>query len=398
MKTKQILIIGAVLLALFGIIALGARAKANRPVPPTPTAQPTPKPPAQSVTCGGGDIFIPAAHDYLLQTYNIDVQSKKVDTFGFADYVTEHPGELDCIWPGSVSAYQLFLNDPRTKGMVLDSTVPFRTFAMVVTRADLYLPTYLKYGLVTKQDDGAYIFHMGILINATKENTPDHQVTWAGLFQRQAALMGITFDEDLQARKNKWMNEPALLGITDPTASSGGMATFLMTMNYAIGDGSTIIQENDLPTLLPIAIQNFRDHGAMEKRSPDLLPSYIQKPTPGIISSESLYISWYMSLSADRQQTDGQLIVGMYPDYTVATDHTLAALTDKGRILVNAFKNDPNLAQFGWSKGMRTLAGGIAQKPGSVNLSTIEADPVFVNEPSFPVFDAVKKALLPYVK
>lgn len=380
---KRVLFIGLGVIALFAMIALGSWAKANAP------AAPTPRPDAVHLRVGGGDIFIPGAHQYLLDTYNLDVESVKVDTFGTAKYVNEHPGDLQCIWLGSTSAIRLF---QQQGGTILDSTTPFRTYGVVMTRKDLYLdPYWVKYGIATANSDGSYTVHFSVLRPAMQQHW-----TWYQLLQDQATKLGIAFTDDPNLKANEWMNQPVKVKFSDPTASSGGMSSFLMMGSYAIPgaeQGGSVITVDTVNSVLPYMVDNFVQQGSMERRSPDLFNWYIGHSSyPMVLSSESLYLGWYLGLP-EGQKATADLVVPMYPEFTNSTDHVLAAIDDACRPLVAAFKNDSNLAQFGWEKGMRTLAGGIAQKPGNVTLTTIAADPFFVEEPAYEVFDAVKQAL-----
>ncbi len=381
-KTTRMLIGGGLLFLFLLVLGVGKVVKDNRP--PEPTAIPT-KAPAQSLTCLGGDIFLNVSRQYLLDTYNVNVEIKKVDTFKMAEYVNEHPGEVDCVWPGSITAYNAFVADSQTKP--LDSQVVFRTFATIFTRKDLFLDDLLRYGVVY-QRDGGYALRVEVELAAMRA----HQ-TWAQLFQQQAAVLGVEYVS------KPWHQMPVNIYYTDPNASSGGLQNLYMIANYLMPGyehGGAVVDVANIDAMLPYLTENYASQPMQDRRSPDWFNTYVAKSGTYVLaaSSESLFLGWYNGLPTDRQGTDGNLIVGIYPEWTVSTDHTLAALTEGGRILVGAFRNDPYLQELGWTKyGMRTATAGIGAKPGDTDVPWIAADPLAVAEPAYDVYVKLKAAL-----
>ncbi len=347
-----------------------------------PTAVPT-KGPATKVTVLGGGIFISAAKQRLLDVYNLQVESIPVSTFKMKEY--KDLDKVDAIWPGSASAFEDFtIAQP---GKILDKEVVFRTFAQVFTRRDLFLDDFLKYGVVYEKD-GAYYMRYEILVSAMKQKK-----SFSQMLSDQAKANNVQFVE------KQWMLASANCGYSDPTASSGGLQTLFLTANYMVPGrekGGAVVKHEDMEAILPFLVENWKSQPLQDKQSPDFFNTYVNYSGSIILgcSSESLYLGWYNKLPDNRKATDGNLIVPMYPEWTVSTDHALGGLTKIGVELVKIFRTDTVLQQLGWDLyGMRTAVGGIAAKPGNTNLKTIAQNPLSVGDPNRLVFEDVTNAL-----
>jgi hypothetical protein len=331
--------------------------------------------------CAGGDIFFPMAAKKLADVYNMHVTVVKVSTFDVKNY--DKLKELDCFWPGSATAYLDF--DAVHHDMILDHETEFRTFAMFFTRRDIFLPDLLKYRVVNQQPDGRYIMKMYPSLMAMKAHE-----TWAQFLSEQAKANGIPFTEA------DWMKLKVNVQYSAPEDSSGGLQTLFLMANYLVPggqDGGLVVTKEDLPGIMPFLIDNWNAQPLQDKRSPDWFNTYLGKSgsIPLAASSESLYIGWANAL-APANKASAKLIVGIYPEYTVSTDHVLIAFTKPAVQLVNIFRTDKELQQLAWSQfGMRTVAGGIGAKPGDSSYSIIAADPLAVGEPKLDVFEEVKK-------
>jgi hypothetical protein len=382
-------IAAALLIVAMVVVFVVRNQMKNAPKPPTPTSTVTPVPipatatllpPPTQLTCAGGDIFFPMAKEKLLKEHNLEVSIVKVSTFAVKNY--EGLEELDCFWPGSETAYLDF--DAAHHGMIVDHETIFRTFAMLFTRKDIFLPAFLKYEVVYELD-GRYLMRMSPVISAMNEHK-----TWAELFQSQAEELGITFVEE------PWMRLKVNMQYSAPEDSSGGLQTLFLMANYMVPggeEGGQVVAKEDLNNILPLLVDNWNSQPLQDKRSPDWFNTYLGKSgsIPLGASSESLYIGWYNALPAESKES-ANLIVGIYPEWTVSTDHVLIALSPEGKKLVDVFRDDVELQQLAWSQfGMRTAVGGIGAKPGDITVSWIAADPLSVGEPKLDVFEEVKK-------
>lgn len=365
------------ILVLAALLVVGAFSISNKAAAekPTPTAGPTEKPAPTKVTVLGGQIFVKVSHDYLLEHYNIDAQYVSVGSFEMTNY--DKLNEVDAIWPGSASAYEDFTsNHP---GMVKDHETVFRTYEMLFTRKDLYLPALLKSGVVYEKN-GAYFAKLCPLAAAMDENK-----SWKDLGADIPGLVNINYSA--------------------PERSSGGLQHLFLVGGCLVpgGDGGNTVlsaaelgSKSDSKSVLSRIMKNWEDQPLQDTASPEWFNSYVIKSSTYVMaaSSESLYLGWYNNLPEARRNTDGNLIVGIYPEWSIATDQILAGLNDKGNQLVNIYRTDPYLQTLGWtSYGMRTAVGGIGAKPGDTKITWIKADPQAIGEPKKDVFDAIKAAL-----
>lgn len=385
------------LIVLFAAIGLGRYAINTAPKPPTPTPtatlapSATPRPPATEFVCAGGDIFFTMDPEYLLERYNITVKIEKISTFD----VKSDPRlpELDCFFPGSYTAFEDFSN--AHPELVIASATEFRTFGVFMTRTDLFLPWFLKYGLVS-ESDGKYHMPMGPMIAAMQEGW-----TWDELFQNQAKTLGIRYDGD--PTKDRWLALDANVYYGAPEYSSGAMQHILFLANCMASpnnDCSEVVQVSNLGTrsdsdsVMSFLVTNWEAQPLQIKRSPDWFDTYRAKSGsyPLAASSESLFIGWYNSLPDGKRATSGRQIVGIYPDYTISTDHVLIALKPEAKVLIDIFKNDTYLQQLAWDRyGMRTAVGDVGVVPGGTDITWMEADPLSQFEPKYEVYQELIK-------
>jgi hypothetical protein len=370
-RNRVLLAVGLLLAAAVVFTVALSLANASRPVP-TPTIVPTAtQEPATLTTCLGGQVFLRDAgvKQHLLESYNIQAEYVAVGSFEMKD---ADLNDIDCIWPGSRSAYEYFVaNRP---GLVRKHDVIFRTYAVIFTRADLYLEALLRSGLVYEKD-GAYLMKMYPVLTAMNERR-----TWADI--------GLP---EIAGRVN--------IRYSAPEKSSGGLQHVFMLANYLVPggeEGGLVIAIEDLGPILPQLVANWEMQPRQVESSPEWFAAYVYESgsIPLAASSESLYLGWLNALPSARRETDGDLIVGIYPEWTVSTDHVLAGLTPEGDRLVEIFQTDAYLQELGWDNyGMRTAAGGIAARPGDTDVTWLMANPLSVGEPKQDVFEAVKAVI-----
>ncbi|NTU50384.1 MAG: hypothetical protein HGA87_05825 [Desulfobulbaceae bacterium] len=149
-----------------------------------------------------------------------------------------------------------------------------------------------------------------------------------------------------------------------------------------------------MDVLLPKLQKLWIAAGNQADSSPENFDEFVTKGYPWVISSESLFIGWLNKLPAEQQKQVLDQVVGVYPEYTMSTDHILVALTPTGQKLLDAFRTDTRLQQIGWDKyGMRLGIGGIGAKPGDTSIPWILAKPLIIPDPKEDVTAIVKPTL-----
>lgn len=367
-RTRNLLIGGGITLVVLLALVLLPSVFRGPEKPPEPTPVPT-RPPATVVNCLGGQIFLNVSADYLLSKEDINLQVE-YEAVGSFEAKNRDLTDVDCVWLGSASAMDDFM---RTHpGKVNDRETVFRTFETIFTRRDKYLQPLLDSGLVYGNDEEGYFIKMFPIVQAMNERK-----TWAEI--------GLP---ELPGLVN--------IGYSAPERSSGGLQHLFLLGNYMMPggeNGDIVLDEENLEEILPYLQQNWEVQSRQDTASPEWFDTYVIKSAsiPLAASSESLYIGWLNNLPEEYRE-DGELIVPLYPETTVSTDHVLAGLTPEGVRLVEAFRKDAYLQQLGWDTyGMRTGVGGISAIPGNSTAPGIIADPIAVGEPREAVFIRVRE-------
>lgn len=342
--------------------------EANRP-----TATPTMTPVPQVVDCRvlGGQIYLndPEVRQILRDEYQLNCRADYMGSFQMVAADTSYDG-VDAVWTGSAAAYaEMAVNHP---GAEKDSDNIFVTFLMNFTWKD-YLEAAQEAGIVTPQGD-AYTMDMGSPAQAILA-----EQTWADL------------------------GAPGIPGYVNfrfsaPESSGGGLSSLYLFGAYLTprepGAPARPIRVTDLDEMLPQLMQIWEAAGKQSGSSPENFDEFVTKGYPWVISSESLFIGWFNTLSSEDQTAVLENIVGVYPMVTMSTDHRLVALTETGKKLLDAFRYDERLQQIGWDKyGMRLGLGGIGAKPGDTPIPWILPNPVVIPDPKTDVDSIVKPAL-----
>lgn len=377
------------LIALFGVILLvlvllvwglsaasKSRAEYEASLPtPTPT-----RAPAEHVQVKGGQIFLndDEVKAILLDRYGLEVTSEYMGSFDMVAPGVDYTG-VDALWPGSAAAYADFgVNHP---GLEKDHATVFRTLLMPFLRTQ-YLDEALRSGIV-KKDGKSYVMDLenvvcGMLVEAT----------WGDL--GAPGIPGYV-----------------KLGGSAPESSGGGRETLLLQAGYIttgklprdvrINDLDAPVECNGEPfdmTMRDALAKIWEVNGQQADSSPENWTDFVQIPYPWSISSESLFIGGY-NKAADKEAFLKQF-VGVYPTYTLSTDHVLVALTPNGLKLLDAFRTDADLQRIGWEKyGMRIGIEGVGQTPGGTDISWFKEITPVMNESRPEVSSEVKAIVNP---
>jgi len=289
-------------------------------------------------------------------------------TFGMAD---DYKEAVDCIWPGSITGVEYF----QTKQPNVDirkSAVIFQTPIVLFTWQEL-LPELEEAGLVYAQND-VYFLRMQPLVDAMTA-----EKLWNDI--------GVGIPGYVRVES------------TDPASSSSGTLWLEMIGNFLVpGDdrGGKVLTSADLqadPAILQSLYTYWENQGLQVDTTSKLFDKFISSGAgmPAIVAYESSFIDWYEDQS-DNMKAQAARIVGLYPEITINSDHTLLSLSPACDPLVEAFANDAQLQELGWIKhGMRNATGGIGAKPQSA--PWFAASVPYVPEAKIDVYQSIKEML-----
>jgi hypothetical protein len=341
------------------------------PPPPPPPPTPTATPPLASVYVYGGYRCFEDEEcmAVLRDKYRLDVKGEfRKGTFAMAD---DYKDTVDCIWPGSITGIEYFqTKHPEVK--IRRQEVIFQTPIILFTWKEL-LPELEKAGLVYTKDGVNYL-RMQPLVEAM-------------IAEKQWNEIGVSTPGYIRVESS------------DPASSSSGMMWMEMLGNYlAPGDkrDGKVLTAADLqgnPPILPDLYTYWENQGFQVDTTSKLFDKFISSGAgmPMVVAYESSFIDWYEA-QPDSMKAQAAKIVGLYPEITINTDHTLVSLNPACDPLVEALASDAQLQELGWVKhGMRNATGGIGAKPQSA--PWLAASVPYVPEAKIDVYQAIKDEL-----
>jgi len=180
---------------------------------------------------------------------------------------------------------------------------------------------------------------------------------------------------------------------TDPTKSNSG---FLMAGLMAVILNDGMVDEQQLPQLLPQLETIYRRMGYMENSTGILFDKYIkqgQGAFPLIAAYESLLIEFYRAYPNYQDQIK-KLVRVLIPEPTVWSEHPYLALTQIGERLLEALQ-DPEVQELAWRLyGFRSGVMGIDNDPAILKEIGLPERVASVTPlPAPEVMDAILQAL-----
>lgn len=351
------------------------------PPPPPPTATPTPGPTATPTTTpiaysslyvfGGYRYFEdPQIKGILHDDYHIDVTGEfRKGTFAMADDYDPAKKAVDCIFPGSKIGIDYFKE--KHPGVIRNSAVTAQDRIILFTWQEL-LPTLKKADLIY-QKESAWYLRMKPLVDAMISEKQWHEIN--------ADIPGYVRVES-----------------TDPLLSSSGLQWLAFVGTYLVPGNETggkILTTDDLqadPTILPKLYRYWEDQGAQVDTTGKLFPKFVASGAgiPMIVAYESSFTDWYSPLPG-TQKAQAARIVGLYPEFTINIEHTLASLTPACDPLLAALQ-DPAIQQLSWENHGLHPQGWIPPGPPS-SAPWIVLNTSLVPEPKKAVTDAIQAVL-----
>lgn len=359
-RRKNVILGFGLLAAVAAVVTWLISGPGPEPPDPTPTAVVV-----ETVNVYGGYRFADEQMlAYLRATYGLQPIFQKIGTFDMAEKWTP---DVDCIFPSSKTGIDHF--QAAHPGTIRRSESIFQDPVVVFTWQE-YVPTLEQAGLVFTAGDVHYL-RMKLLLDAMRQD-------------KQWADFGV----DIPGYVN--------VESTDSLKSASGLMWLSLMAGYLVPGNETggrVVTLSDLSDydILPVLHQYWENQGMQVDTTGKMFPKFVLTHSPMVVAYESNYTDWYQSLP-DEQKAAAEKIVGLYPEVTISTEHTLASTSPKCDQLLEVFASDVRIQELAWElAGVRNSAGGIGERPGSA--AWIAATIPFVPEPKLEVTDAIKGCL-----
>ncbi len=258
---------------------------------------------------------------------------------GSLDMVNSYPDDIDYLFPSSQLALELFKHNG---GSYKESDIVFNTPIVLYSRK-LVVDGLIKEGIVDKQDNVYYID----MVKLSK--LMDEEKNWIDI--------GI---DDLYGQ--------VLVDTTDPNKSNSGNM-FLGLLANAL-NGNKSITNKELPIIKEKLKKIYTNIGYMQPSSADMFNQFLRQGVgafPIIAGYESQLLE-FSKTDPDMYKKIKDDIIMIYPKPTVYSSHVYIALTDNGKVGLDALKNE-KVQALAWNEhGFRTVVAG------SEDLETFDVD------------------------
>ncbi|MDM8523522.1 hypothetical protein QUF80_09150 [Desulfococcaceae bacterium HSG8] len=179
----------------------------------------------------------------------------------------------------------------------------------------------------------------------------------AGVVEKRKKLYIISdMKKLLEMRKQTWeslrlirQTGPVVIQSADPSKSSPGLLMAVLTV-VSLNNGK-MAKASEIDKYKPDIIEIYKYMGALKSSSDILFNRYIrqgQGTFPLISACENQLIEFYQT-SPDYQEKIRNQIRMLIPEPTVLNEHPLIALTEKGKMLLEAL-GDPDIRKLAWRK------------------------------------------------
>ena len=243
----------------------------------------------------------------------------------------------DLIFFSDQRFYDYYKTSPRPgeaeRDYVLDGGLTLNT-PIVIYSWDVVVDALIKENIVTVKDGVHYITDMNKLINYILE-----EKKWADI-----GLNNIYGNINIDS--------------TDPVTSSPG-ATYYGLLLSIMSNG--VVDEANINNVLPKLKEFYIKSGYMNNTPADLFEMFLKTGVgakPMIVDYEKSIIDFSNSNPDGWNQVKDKIRI-LYPTPTIWNSHCIAALTDNGKRVLNAF-DDKKVSQISWEKyGFRVgITGG----------------------------------------
>ena len=163
------------------------------------------------------------------------------------------------------------------------------------------------------------------------------------------------------------------IGSVDPVTSSPG-ATYYGLLLATMADGE--INDQTLSESLPKLKEFYQKSGYMNNTPADLFSFFLKTgmgTKPIIVDYEKSIIDFANANPDGWNQVKDDVVI-LYPTPTIWNSHCIAALSDNGKTVLDAFK-DKEVSQIAWSKyGFRVGVTGGNYDVSKVNVTGIQSN------------------------
>lgn len=260
------------------------------------------------------------------KSYGLEMDYRKAGSLAMAEADTEG---RDYLWPSSQLALELF---KKNGGSDLQNEIVFNTPIVLYSRR-VVVDALEAAGIVNVRDGVHYVD-----------------------MQKLAALM---------AEEKNWSDiglnslyGPILVDTTDPNQSNSGNM-FLGLLANAL-NGNKPVTKADIINVKPDIERIYRQIGYMQTSSIDMFNQFLRQGV-GSFPIIAGYESQLLEFSKQEPEMYGKIrddIVILYPEPTVWSSHVYIALTENGKVGLNALM-DKEIQTLAWTEhGYRTIVAG----------------------------------------
>ena len=260
------------------------------------------------------------------KTYGLSMDYRKEGSLAMAEADTEGK---DYLWPSSQLALELFR---KNGGKDVQNEIVFNTPIVLYSRK-LVVDALKKEGIVRVDEDIHYVDMVKLASLMAEEKT------WADIGLSE--LYG-----------------PILVDTTDPNQSNSGNM-FLGLLANAL-NGNKPVTTSSIANVSDDIARIYKQIGYMQSSSIDMFNQFLRQGVgsfPIIAGYESQLLE-FSKIEKDMYEKIRDDVIILYPEPTVWSSHVYIALTDKGKVGLNALM-DKDIQALAWKEhGFRTIVAG----------------------------------------
>ncbi len=284
----------------------------------------------------------PRVQKLLADRYGLHVTFQSMGSLDQVSLSTEdlHNRNLDCLWPSSAAAQQVFEAKHSSKDFPAYRAENILTSPEVIYAGPDGTNALMKVGIVQKRGNSYYIIKMKeLLLNYV--------------------LKGRSWEE----LGTQSIQGPVAIGSTNPAQSNSGFTMYLLQLIImATNDPYKTPSLSEAKASLPTIRKLYDAQGLQAKSSSFGFDQWLieggELRSPLYASYENLIIQRVIQSPQDASQLSQSVRI-LYPDPTVYNEHPILTLTKNGQRLIDAMK-DKEIQTIAWKRyGFRSIIFGV---------------------------------------